>query len=61
MKNGCNIRNVGIKPFKIVNFSSFFVLSKISPYFVRNMSKSSPKFFVWKLLSELFKSEIFRF
>ena len=28
MKNGSNIRNIGIKPFKIVNFSSFLFCPK---------------------------------
>ena len=43
MKNGSNIRNIGIKPFKIVNFSSFLccpkfllILSEICQNLVRN-------------------------
>ena len=43
MKNGSNIRNIGIKPFKIVNFSSFLfcpkfllILSEVCQNLVRN-------------------------
>ena len=56
VKNGSSIRNVGIKRVKLL-ISLYFFLSEICPYFVQNMSKSSSKLFVRKLLSEFLKSE----
>ena len=47
MKNGSNIRNIGIKRFKTVNFSSFCS--------VRNFSSFCPKYA--KIQSEIFLSE----
>ena len=43
MKNDSSVQNIGIKCVKLL-ISLHFVLSEISPYFVRSMSKPGPHF-----------------